>query len=178
MSAYSPPLTDIGFLLAHLTPIAALASYPPYRHVDTALSDAVIQAAARLAEEVLGPLNRVGDDIGSLLRDGCNRTRCYVNGRHGLWQGRRRGGRRRLRFDRRRLCDALCCWRGGRCGWRRGSPAPPCRGWRRRLGAGRCGGRRRNPFRRHGSRPGKGLRGPDSRGGGRHPEKHGRRGRL
>ena len=70
MSAYSPPLTDIGFLLAHLTPIAALASYPPYRHVDTALSDAVIQAAARLAEEVLGPLNRVGDDIGSLLRDG------------------------------------------------------------------------------------------------------------
>ncbi len=70
MSEYAPPLDNINFLLKHLVPVQALARLPRYSHVDAELSDAVVAEAARFTSEVLGPLNGIGDRVGSHLVGG------------------------------------------------------------------------------------------------------------
>lgn len=70
MSEYQPPLASIRFLLSHVTPVGSLARLSAYAHVDIALAEAVIAEAARFTSEVLGPLNEVGDRVGSRLQDG------------------------------------------------------------------------------------------------------------
>lgn len=70
MSEYAAPLDNINFLLNSVAPVAALARLPRYAHVDSAIAEAVLSEAARFTSEVLGPLNEVGDRVGSHLKDG------------------------------------------------------------------------------------------------------------
>ena len=70
MSHYTPPLASIQFLLRHITPVEALSGLPAYSHVDLSLAEAVVGEAARFTQQVLGPLNEVGDHVGSQLQNG------------------------------------------------------------------------------------------------------------
>ena len=64
MSTYKAPLDDLRFALYDV--LGAEALFARLGHVDAnrELVDAVIDEAARFAETVLAPLNRIGDEIG------------------------------------------------------------------------------------------------------------------
>ncbi len=63
---YRPSVKDITFCLDHVIGMEAL--YTP--DFDRDLRDAVLDAAAQLAGDILAPLNRVGDQTGVKLNDG------------------------------------------------------------------------------------------------------------
>lgn len=66
MSAYTPPLEDMRFVLSELFDApAVLAQLPRYADVDADLIAQVLEEAGRFAAEVLYPLNASGD------REGC-----------------------------------------------------------------------------------------------------------
>ena len=65
---YSPPLRDLAFSLEHVAGASALrALYPGY---DADTEAAVLDAAGRLARDVLAPLNRIGDEQGARFENG------------------------------------------------------------------------------------------------------------
>ncbi|MCC7413954.1 MAG: acyl-CoA dehydrogenase [Gammaproteobacteria bacterium] len=70
MSAYTPPLDDVVFLLEEVIDTARLMALPRYAHVDAALVRAVLGEGARFAADVLGPLNSAADRQGARLVDG------------------------------------------------------------------------------------------------------------
>ncbi|MCW5752401.1 MAG: acyl-CoA dehydrogenase [Alphaproteobacteria bacterium] len=74
MSDYRAPLADMRFVLEHEVGLAELMQLEPYRHADGETVDAVLEEAARLAADVVAPLNRVGDQQGSRLENGEVRT--------------------------------------------------------------------------------------------------------
>ncbi|MGB4107995.1 MAG: acyl-CoA dehydrogenase [Alphaproteobacteria bacterium] len=63
MSDYQPPLQDMNFLLTHVLGFKS-------ESVDEATMEAVLGEAAKLASEVLAPLNQPGDRHGAKLKDG------------------------------------------------------------------------------------------------------------
>ncbi|MGA0611687.1 acyl-CoA dehydrogenase C-terminal domain-containing protein [Caldimonas sp. KR1-144] len=66
MPRYTPPLRDIRFVLHELLDVgAALKSMPRHAELDAQTIDAVLEEGARFAQEVVAPLNAVGD------REGC-----------------------------------------------------------------------------------------------------------
>jgi alkylation response protein AidB-like acyl-CoA dehydrogenase len=65
---YSPPLRDLAFSLEHVAGASALRSLVPGYDADT--EAAVLDAAGRLARDVLAPLNRVGDEQGARFENG------------------------------------------------------------------------------------------------------------
>jgi alkylation response protein AidB-like acyl-CoA dehydrogenase len=65
---YSPPLRDIAFSLEHVAGAGALKPLFPGYDADT--EAAVLDAAGRLARDVLAPLNRVGDEQGARFENG------------------------------------------------------------------------------------------------------------
>jgi len=71
MKAYSAPLRDMQFVINELAGLKTLAALPGYEEVTPELAKAVLDEAARLASEVLAPLNKPGDERGaSLTKDG------------------------------------------------------------------------------------------------------------
>jgi alkylation response protein AidB-like acyl-CoA dehydrogenase len=70
MSDYTAPLSDISFVLDHLTPIDDLLAFDAYRHVDRDAVDGVIEEFGRFMAEVWAPTNAVGDEEGSRVEDG------------------------------------------------------------------------------------------------------------
>ncbi|HTW50604.1 MAG TPA: acyl-CoA dehydrogenase [Stellaceae bacterium] len=76
---YAAPLADMRLVLGTLGNLSADA---------TEIADAVLDEAAKFAENELAPLNRVGDEVGSILENGVVRTppgfraayRTYVDG--------------------------------------------------------------------------------------------------
>ncbi|MBI2993109.1 MAG: acyl-CoA dehydrogenase [Gammaproteobacteria bacterium] len=70
MSGYTAPLADMRFALAELGGLPQLNLLPGLRDATPDVVDAVLEEAARLAGEVLAPLNRPGDTAGSAVRDG------------------------------------------------------------------------------------------------------------
>ncbi|MFL9965861.1 acyl-CoA dehydrogenase C-terminal domain-containing protein [Paraburkholderia sediminicola] len=71
MSTYIAPLRDMRFAMTELADLGALSSLPGLEEATPELADAVLEEAARLAAEVLAPLNRTGDEQGArLTRDG------------------------------------------------------------------------------------------------------------
>lgn len=61
MSNYKAPLRDMQFVIHELVSSPPLQALPLYRECETDLTDAVLEEAARFAEDILSPLNRVGD---------------------------------------------------------------------------------------------------------------------
>jgi alkylation response protein AidB-like acyl-CoA dehydrogenase len=67
---YQAPIKDLHFVLDELLGVASLAALPRYREFSADLAASVIEEAARFAQDVLAPINRIGDSVGARFRDG------------------------------------------------------------------------------------------------------------
>ncbi len=69
MTEYVPPLRDIRFVLEEIGDISALTKLEPFQHLDPDTVFGVLEEGGRFMAEVMSPLNRVGDTVGSRLND-------------------------------------------------------------------------------------------------------------
>ena len=67
---YQAPVRDLRFVLDELLGVASLAAFPRYHEFSSDLAASVIDEAARFSQDVLAPINRIGDSIGAVFRDG------------------------------------------------------------------------------------------------------------
>jgi alkylation response protein AidB-like acyl-CoA dehydrogenase len=67
MADYLAPLADMRFVLEKLVDLPALQKLNGYQHVDHDLVTAVLDEGARFVQDLVAPLNRVGDTAGSRL---------------------------------------------------------------------------------------------------------------
>src|SRR5579864_4716936 len=74
MSEYSAPLKDMQFNLRELIDLPRLLELRGYENLDADELQSVLEQAGAFAAEVMSPLNRVGDRIGSRFRDGSVQT--------------------------------------------------------------------------------------------------------
>ncbi|MCB1532075.1 MAG: acyl-CoA dehydrogenase C-terminal domain-containing protein [Alphaproteobacteria bacterium] len=64
MPVYSPPLDDIRFVLHDMLCAEKLAELPGYEEVSRDLIDQILEEGGKVCEEVLFPLNQIGDSEG------------------------------------------------------------------------------------------------------------------
>jgi len=64
---YVPPLRDIRFVLEQLADLHGLSKLEAYGHADPGTVFGVIEESGRFMADVVGPLNRSGDAVGSTL---------------------------------------------------------------------------------------------------------------
>ncbi len=69
MPSYNAPIRDMQFLLNEVLGFEDLLKYEAYSEIDTDLANAVLEQGAKFAEEVLAPLNIVGDHEGCKRHD-------------------------------------------------------------------------------------------------------------
>ncbi|MBV8335655.1 MAG: acyl-CoA dehydrogenase N-terminal domain-containing protein, partial [Alphaproteobacteria bacterium] len=67
MTTYHAPIRDMQFVINELAGLESLAALPGYEDVTPDLAEAVLQEAAKIAGEVLAPLNKPGDERGATL---------------------------------------------------------------------------------------------------------------
>ena len=67
MPDYVPPLRDIRFVLERVVDLPALAKLDAFSHADPETVLATIEEAGRFLAAVIGPLNRIGDTVGSTV---------------------------------------------------------------------------------------------------------------
>jgi len=73
MTIYNAPVRDIQFILHDVLQISQ-QDVPGYADLDREFTEAILEAAGKLASEVLAPLNAVGDQQGCRLENGVVRT--------------------------------------------------------------------------------------------------------
>ena len=73
MPTYVAPVKDMQFLLHDVLKISE-ADIPGYADLDRSFTGAVLDEAAKMAQDVLAPLNAVGDREGCVLENGVVRT--------------------------------------------------------------------------------------------------------
>jgi alkylation response protein AidB-like acyl-CoA dehydrogenase len=73
MPTYTAPVKDMQFLLHDVLKISD-ADIPGYSDLDRSFTEAVLDEAAKVAQDVLAPLNAVGDVEGCVLENGVVRT--------------------------------------------------------------------------------------------------------
>ena len=93
MPTYKAPVDDVLFLLNDVFHIERYANLPGFADASPDVVEAILGEAAKLSEEVLTPLNRVGD------KEGCKRARRRQRDHADRLQGRLQADRRR-RLDR------------------------------------------------------------------------------
>src|ERR1700745_4399847 len=102
MPNYRAPVHDMQFVITGLAGPERLAALPGYEEVTPDLIGAVLEEAAKLAGDVLAPLNQPGDEQGAALtKDGvaaadgfAAASRRFVeNGLEGLGRAPRTWGR-------------------------------------------------------------------------------------
>ena len=69
MSEYSPRLDEINFALNEIAGLENISKLNGYQHADPETVSALLEEAGRFFNEVISPLNRVGDLEGSNLTD-------------------------------------------------------------------------------------------------------------
>ena len=69
MSDFRVDLDEIAFNLRHVADLEGLAALDGFEHVESEVVDQLLSEAARFAEEVIAPLNRVGDAEGARRLD-------------------------------------------------------------------------------------------------------------
>ena len=74
MQTYKAPLRDMRFVLHELRDSAGLIRLRGLEDVSPELMDSVLEEAAKVAEEVLLPINASGDEQGCVLENGVVRT--------------------------------------------------------------------------------------------------------
>lgn len=62
---YTAPLKDMRFVLQHVAELEKIASLPGYEHASPDVVEAVLEEAARVAQDVWAPLNKGGDQQGA-----------------------------------------------------------------------------------------------------------------
>ncbi len=90
MSDYHPPLSDMRFILNHVIGLDKLPEHPDLGALDDEMIESVLTPAAKLASEVLAPINHSGDQDGTILKDGVVTTakgfkEAYAEYRDGGW---------------------------------------------------------------------------------------------
>ena len=70
MSAYTPPIDDLRFVLEELADLDSIRELPGYEDVQSDLIDVILSEAGKVAAQVLAPLNRVGDEVGARFEAG------------------------------------------------------------------------------------------------------------
>ena len=71
---YRAPVADFRFLLSHVTGFARVTETARFAEATDEMVEAILASAARLSEEVLAPLQRVGDTHPARLDNGIVRT--------------------------------------------------------------------------------------------------------
>ena len=74
MPTYKAPLEDMQFILDEVIDYPSLTTLPGYADFDGEMASAVLAQAAQFCEEVLQPINQVGDAEGCSLSNGVVRT--------------------------------------------------------------------------------------------------------
>ena len=74
VAAYIPPQRDIKFVLEELVGLDAVAALPGNEEFTADLVDSILEEAGHIAEGMLSPLNRVGDEVGARLENGTVHT--------------------------------------------------------------------------------------------------------
>jgi 3-(methylthio)propanoyl-CoA dehydrogenase len=69
MPEYVAPLKDIDFALNHVAGLAEVAKLDGFQHADPDTVSGLLTEAARFFSEVMSPLNRAGDVVGSRLQE-------------------------------------------------------------------------------------------------------------
>lgn len=92
MPSYNPPIENIKFVLHEVLGIEHLSKLPGYQDATPETIDAVIEEGAKLAAEVLFPLNQSGDKEGCVHENGKVRTpsgfkEAYKTFIEGGWSG-------------------------------------------------------------------------------------------
>ncbi len=90
--SYAAPLADMRFVLEEVAGIGDLALLPGYEAASPDMVEAILGEAAKLAENVLAPLNQSADRAGSALENGVVRTpagfrEAYARHVEGGWNG-------------------------------------------------------------------------------------------
>jgi len=90
--SYTAPLTDIRFVLEEAAGFGEVVQLPGYEATSPDLVEAILSEAAKLAENVLAPLNQPADRTGSVLENGVVRTppgfhEAYARYVEGGWTG-------------------------------------------------------------------------------------------
>ncbi|MCY3652906.1 MAG: acyl-CoA dehydrogenase [bacterium] len=70
MSDFRAPLRDIRFTLDHLAGLEHLLSLEAFQSTEPDVVDSLLQECARFVQDLVAPLNRVGDIEGSSIKDG------------------------------------------------------------------------------------------------------------
>ena len=74
MTAFIPPLRDIKFTLEDLVGLEQITALPGFEEATAELADSILEEAGHMAEGILAPLNRVGDETGAVMENGVVRT--------------------------------------------------------------------------------------------------------
>jgi len=74
MSPYSPPLRDVRFTLEHLVDLPALSKLAPFAQADLETVSGLLEEYGRFVADVLAPLDRGGDTVGSRHDPGADRV--------------------------------------------------------------------------------------------------------
>jgi len=75
MADYRPPLRDVNYVLDHLTDLGGLCALPAYSSLDPDTIKGVLEENARFVADVIAPLNRIGDTVGSVFEPATNTVR-------------------------------------------------------------------------------------------------------
>ena len=70
MSGYLAPLRDVLFTLEHVAGLDHVVAQEPFRHAERDVVGSLLDECARFVQDLVAPLNRVGDREGSTLEDG------------------------------------------------------------------------------------------------------------
>ena len=74
MSDFAAPVNDLQFVIENLLGYDTISGLEPFGEVTPDLGQAILTEAAKLSDEVLAPLNRIGDLQGCVLDNGVVRT--------------------------------------------------------------------------------------------------------
>jgi 3-(methylthio)propanoyl-CoA dehydrogenase len=75
MADYRPPLRDVNYVLDHLVDLDGLCGLPEFSGLDGDTIKGVLEENARFVAEVIAPLNRIGDTVGSVFEPATNTVR-------------------------------------------------------------------------------------------------------